>query len=78
MPRYYFHIRKGDEIEVDPEGTDFLTLDLAVSDARLAAKEMIAELLMADEVLDGQQFEISDNRGKIVATVPFRSVLRFH
>ncbi|AOF89396.1 hypothetical protein BSY16_29 [Sinorhizobium sp. RAC02] len=33
---------------------------------------------MADEVLDGQQFEISDNRGKVVATVPFRSVLRLH
>jgi hypothetical protein len=78
MPKYYFHIRKGKEFEVDPEGTDFPTVELAVNDARLAAKEMIAELLMADEVLDSQQFEISDNRGKVVATVPFRSVLRLH
>ncbi len=78
MPKYYFHIRDGEEFEVDAIGTEFANLELAVNDAQLAAREMIAELLMAGELLDGQQFEIADNRGKIVATVPFQSVLRLH
>lgn len=78
MPKYYFHIRDGDELEVDDTGAEFANLELAVSDAKLSAKEIIADLLMAGDVVDGQQFEISDNRGEIVATIPFRSVLRLH
>lgn len=78
MPKYYFHIRKGKELEVDDMGTDFASLELAVSDAKLAAREMISELVIAGEILDGQQFEITDNRGEVVATVPFRSALRLH
>jgi hypothetical protein len=78
MPKYYFHIRNGDELEVDDIGTDFASLELAVGDAKLAAREMIAELLMAGEVVDGQQFEIADTRGDVLATVPFQSVLRLH
>lgn len=78
MPKYYFHIRNGDELEVDGTGADFASLELAVSDAKLAAREMISELLMTGEILNGQQFEITDNRGEVVATVPFQSVLRLH
>ena len=78
MPKYYFHIRNGKELEVDDVGTDFASLEVAVSDAKLAAREMISELLMAGEILDGQQFEIMDNRGEVVAKVPFQSVLRLH
>ncbi|MXN48704.1 hypothetical protein GR138_26245 [Shinella kummerowiae] len=78
MPKYYFHIRNGDELEVDDIGTDFASLELAVGDAKLAAREMIAELLMAGEVVDGQQFEIADTGGDVLATVPFQSVLRLH
>lgn len=78
MSKYYFHIRNGDTFEVDDVGLDFSNLELAVADAKMAAKEMISDLLTADEIVDQQQFEITDNRGKVVATVPFRSVLRLH
>ena len=78
MPKYYFHIRNGDNLEIDAEGTEFSTLESAVGDAKLAAKEMLAELLMTGQVLDGQCFEITDTNGMTVATVPFRSVLRLH
>jgi hypothetical protein len=78
MPKYYFHIRNGDEFEVDEVGADFSSLELAVADAKMAAKEMISDLLTADEIVDQQQFEIIDNKGKVVATVPFRSVLGLH
>jgi len=78
MPKYYFHIRDGQQLEVDDMGTEFASLELAVSDAKLAAKEMLSELLRTGEIVDGQEFEITDIRGEVVATVPFRSVLRLH
>lgn len=78
MPKYFFHIRDGNNFEIDTVGTHFPTLELAVSDAKLAAREIIAEKLMAGDRLDGQCFEITDEAGRVVDTVPFRSVINLH
>lgn len=78
MPRFYFHIRDGDLLEIDPDGLEFATLEYAVLDARKAAREMLAEKLLANEHVDGQRFEITDETGTIVETVTFRSVLRLN
>ena len=43
MPRFYFHIRASEKIEADTEGTEFDSLECAVDDARLAAREILAE-----------------------------------
>jgi hypothetical protein len=75
MPKYYFHIRDGNELEVDRDGTDFESLDVAVNDARTAAREIMAEKLLSGEMLDGQRFEITDEEGVLVETVTFRSAL---
>lgn len=78
MPRFYFHIRDGDLLEIDPDGLEFATLEYAVLDARKAAREMLAEKLLANEHVNGQRFEITDETGTIVETVTFRSVLRLN
>ncbi|MGJ7043210.1 hypothetical protein J2Y63_006494 [Shinella sp. BE166] len=76
MPRFYFHIRDGDELEIDPQGTVFDTIEAAVIDARMAAREILAEKLLNDEVIDGQRFEITDEKGELVETLPFQIALR--
>lgn len=78
MPRFYFHIRDGNFREIDPEGVEFASLEHAVLDARKAAREILAEKLIADEPIDGQRFEIADESGEVVETVPFKSVLRLN
>lgn len=78
MPRFFFHIRDGDVHEIDPEGLEFASLEHAVIDARRAAREMLAEKLVADEPIDGQRFEIADDTGRVVETVTFKSVLRMN
>ncbi|WP_421579742.1 DUF6894 family protein [Shinella sp. M31] len=78
MPRFYFHIRDGDVHEIDHEGLLFASLEDAVVDARKAAREMLAENLIANEHIDGQRFEIADETGNVVETVPFKSVLRLN
>ena len=78
MPRFYFHIRDGEVHEIDPQGVEFDSLEHAVVDARKAAREMLAEKLLADEHIDGQRFEIADETGEVVETVTFKSVLRLN
>jgi hypothetical protein len=76
MVLYFFHIRDGETLEQDLEGSEFETLELAMADARLAAREIMADKVMAGYEPDGQSFEIADAEGQIRATVPFRSAIK--
>jgi hypothetical protein len=76
MARFYFHIRRGDEFVRDTEGVDFPDVEAARREGLLAAREMLAEMLLNNEIVDGQQFEIADEGGDTVATIPFRSAIR--
>lgn len=76
MPHYYFHIRSSTGLIRDPEGIELPDLDAALTEAKRAARELLADLIKADAVLDGQAFEISDADGEVLARLPFRSVLR--
>ena len=76
MPLYYFHIRSSAGLIRDPEGIELPDLDAALAEAKRSARELLADLLKEDAVLDGQTFEISDADGLVLARLPFRSVLR--
>lgn len=76
MARYYFHVRKHDVLEEDPEGAEFASLDEAYHEAVLAAREILAEKVLTNEVIDGQIFEITAEDGTVLRTVPFTSTLR--
>jgi len=76
MPRYLFHIRKDDVVIRDPDGSDLPDLEAALSEAANSARDLLAELLRHGELLDGQVFEISDEKGTVLERVPFRSVLK--
>jgi hypothetical protein len=76
MPRYFFHIRGSDGLIRDPDGSDLPDLNAARIEAEKAARDLLANLLRAGEALDGQVFEISDEHGQLLESLPFRSVLR--
>jgi hypothetical protein len=76
MPRYYFHIRTKDALIGDPDGSDLADLDAARAEAQQSARNLLAALLARGEVLDGQVFEICDADGRVIESIPFRSVLR--
>ncbi|MEH6692865.1 MAG: hypothetical protein V7774_16885 [Pseudorhizobium pelagicum] len=77
MARYYFHIREGGVLERDNEGADFACHEDAQQEAMSSAREMVAEAVLRDEIIDGRAFEITEEDGTIIATVPFVSVIRF-
>jgi predicted peroxiredoxin len=73
MPRYFFHVRSGSELEMDREGLDFPSLDEAIADARQAGAEMLLDQAVEDTRSRSQSmFEIVDaSSGQVVAKVPF-------
>ncbi len=70
MPR--FHFRDGDSLVGDLEGAEFPGLDAARADAVAASREILAERIEAGLPLGGLRFEIHDEAGRLVATVPIR------
>ncbi|GJE56942.1 DUF6894 family protein [Methylobacterium thuringiense] len=74
--RLFMHIRDGDTLIEDPEGSEFPNLAAAQQEAFVAAREILANALLSNQVIDGQEFEITDEHGVIVMRVPLRSAMR--
>lgn len=77
MPRYYFHVRDSEGLSVDFEGAELNNDETACYEAKQAAREMLAERILRNEVLDDAQFEVFRGDGVLVAKVPLLSVMRF-
>ncbi len=75
MTHYFFHICSRTERIEDREGADFDTLDAALAEARLAAREILAEDLRKGRVDETRLFEIVDERGQLMARVPFKEAI---
>ncbi len=77
MTRYYFHVRSAAGLDHDPEGAEFEDIAAANREALQAAREMVAEMVLAGDKIDGNQFEITDEAGIVVSTVPFKAAVNF-
>ena len=75
MPLYYLHIRNGDKLEVDPDGTELPDLEAAFAEAVKVARELVDEV---DDLGRDAAIEITDGSGETVLTVPFSDTLRPH
>lgn len=78
MPKYYFHIRTPLDFDVDDIGTECASVEEATLKAVRAAKEIICEWINEGSSVDGEVFEIVDEQGGLVATVPFVSIAHQH
>jgi hypothetical protein len=78
MPRFYYHVRKGDLLIEDTEGVEVPGLRAAFDEAEQGARDLMAERVKHGQVIDGHQFEVHDELGTKLFTVPFKSVLRIN
>ncbi|WP_018902703.1 hypothetical protein [Rhizobium sp. 2MFCol3.1] len=74
---FYFNVRSHENLDIDEEGIDLPSLEEARWEATKSAREMVAELILYDQRIDGMRFEITDEKGNLLATVPFRDVIKF-
>lgn len=77
MPRYFFNVRTNGDLEEDHDGSEFLTYELAYDEAVRSACEIVGELIISGRAVDSRTFEITDEAGEIVGSVPMKSVIRF-
>lgn len=75
MTHYFFHICSRIERIEDREGADFDTLEAALTEARLAAREILAEDLRKGNVDETRLFEIVNEWGELMARVPFKEAI---
>jgi hypothetical protein len=75
MPRYYFHIRDGDTVIRDDEGTELPDFEAAQFEARMCARELIVECLRSGQEINGRKIEIADEGGAILKSANIRAML---
>jgi hypothetical protein len=73
--RYYFHLRIGGTIDPDEIGVELANIETAYLEAFKAAQEMWSELLAQGSDPLTRCFEIGDERGQLLLSVPFVEVL---
>ena len=67
MPRFYFHLYHGDEVEGDPDGMDLPSLEDARSEALRVCQEIRDGI--PDFFRRALAFEITDETGLVLLTV---------
>ena len=68
--------RDGEFLTRDPEGTEFADLETARAEALGAARDVLGDGIKNDQVQDNRQYEITDEAGQVVATVPLMDALK--
>ena len=71
MPRYYFHIRKGDILVNDPEGVEVAATESLEEEAIEAARDLLAQGDL--QGLDRREwvYEVADESATTVLMLPF-------
>jgi hypothetical protein len=75
VPRFFFNSHDGDQTFCDPEGTELADLDAAHHEALMDARWILAEGLRTGRVMLARHSEITDEAGRVLATVRFRDVM---
>jgi hypothetical protein len=75
MGRFYFHIKNGDELIPDDEGTDLPDVAAATREALQAARELLAEAIKVGTSKVPEALVITDETGQTVEVLPLAVVL---
>ena len=73
MPKYFFHVRDHDALIEDQEGIELPGLEAVLEECRRIVQEVLDEEQWRDDLTAGRAFEIVDELGRVVLTVPFRA-----
>jgi hypothetical protein len=76
MPVYFLNIRdQNDDLIPDPEAQDCVDADAARMEALQAAREMVADRVLAGKPVNDTSVEIMNSAGDMIDSVSFASVL---
>lgn len=75
MPRYFFHIRQGDEVFADDEGEELADLSAVYTEAVESARELTADDVAQGRPPEPRMFEVTDEHGNTILTLPFEDAI---
>jgi uncharacterized protein DUF6894 len=75
MTRFYFHVRRGEHIATDTEGTECADIGAAREQALSSAREILAAAIKAAKSGTPDCFIIADGSGRELMTVAFNEAL---
>ena len=75
MSRFYFNFQQGTSFSIDEEGCEFPNVEDAYLGAVAAARDMWRELLIRREDPLACAFEVTDEKGRELFTLPFSELL---
>ena len=70
MSLYYFHVRTESGLSIDEEGIELENLDEVRREALVSAQEFLAEAEWSGPLA----FEVTDQRGRTVLTLPIQAI----
>lgn len=75
MPRYFFHVREGNQLHRDEEGQELANAEAARREAINSTREILSEKLLHGGSLNHRSIEIADETGHVVDVVGSRDAL---
>ena len=75
MGRFYFHVKEGNELIADEDGTDLPDLAAATREALQAARELLAEAIKLGKPTAPEAIVVADAGGRTLLELPFIGVL---
>lgn len=76
MARYFFNVKGSDgALSQDREGQELPDLEAACAEAVSSNREMLGERLLHGGTLGPRQIEVTDDSGKVLATISAQDVL---
>jgi len=71
MPNYYFHLRDGGDLLIDPDGQILDGLDAVARAAMVEARALISADALGGRIKLAQRIEVEDDRGCVVHRLNF-------
>ena len=76
MPMYYFHLRDGQDILLDPEGRDLASLPEVMAVTLREARELISHDAREGHIRLDLRLDIEDGERRIVHSLAFADAVR--
>jgi hypothetical protein len=71
MPRYFFHVKRGQVTVLDQDGIELPSLEDAAREAMRRAQELAARASVQDITLSSRMIIIADSEWRTMVEVPF-------
>ena len=72
MPRYFFHSKDEATTMLDHEGIELTDMEAVREEATQAARQSMSERVLDGHEPDGRAFVVTDEKGDVVLTFPFK------